>query len=234
MWLLYRLLKRRRDRLQGVSTPKRSRRARFLAHVPAIKTRFGSRSWFNMHDPYVDERDPRFMPGNDDDLLGYLPDKPPPAAVPQMRTIHADEAGYYNTATTTMHPADAHQGNGGMPSPDEAPDSPTETPLSSAFGNGTYMAPAERRAPPTERRPEEDLPPPPPVALYRDTVYTESSEASSAPRFRTVNSWVRHQNGRVQRVPPPPVPEQGYGFMMPDGEEGRRVVVAPQGVGYAT
>lgn len=160
----------------------------------------------------------------DDELLGYLPDEPVRAATapaPQMRVINVDSAGYY---TTTMRTSDA---NRTIPTQEQVPYSLTETSLSSAFGNGTYMAPTELH------------PPPPPyshpqTASHRDTVYTQSSDASSLPRFRTVNSWVRQQTGRVRRSTPPPVPEQGYGLMMPDGEEPRRVVVAPQGVGYAT
>ncbi|KAJ6781144.1 hypothetical protein PWT90_04863 [Aphanocladium album] len=78
----------------------------------------------------------------------------------------------------------------------------------------------------------------------RDTVYTEASE-DSPPRFRTVNSWVRQQSGRVKREKqreedaatksgtPPPVPaippEQEFRLMMPDGEEPRRVEDTPAG-----
>lgn len=73
----------------------------------------------------------------------------------------------------------------------------------------------------------------------RDTVYTEASEDSGPPRFRTVSAWVRQQSGRVKREKqreqdaadesgtPPPVPaippEQEFRLMMPDGEEPRRV-----------
>lgn len=76
----------------------------------------------------------------------------------------------------------------------------------------------------------------------RDTVCTEASE-DTPPRFRTVNSWVRQQSGRVKREKqreedaatesgtPPPVPaippEQEFRLMMPDGEEPRRVEDTP-------
>lgn len=72
----------------------------------------------------------------------------------------------------------------------------------------------------------------------RDTVYTEASE-DSPPRFRTVNSWVRQQTGRVTRekqreedvarttgeAPPVPAlpPEQDFRLMMTDAQEPRRV-----------
>lgn len=65
---------------------------------------------------------------------------------------------------------------------------------------------------------------------YRDTVYTTTSE-DMPPRFRTVNSWVNQQTGRVRRAEQrtnediPPVPsmpaEERYTMMM-DDEEPRR------------
>ncbi|KAM3537505.1 hypothetical protein ARSEF1564_009571 [Beauveria bassiana] len=82
----------------------------------------------------------------------------------------------------------------------------------------------------------------------RDTVFTEASE-DSPPRFRTVNSWVRQQSGRVKRAKqreqdaadesgtPPPVPaippEQDFRLMMPDGEVPRRVEDTETGEGDA-
>jgi len=80
-------------------------------------------------------------------------------------------------------------------------------------------------------------------ANKRDTVYTQSSE-DMPPRFRSVNSWVDQQSGRVKRAQErdqaqPPVPqmpgyagvpgihnppnEQRYEMMMPDDEQPRRV-----------
>lgn len=69
-------------------------------------------------------------------------------------------------------------------------------------------------------------------AGQRDTVYTTTSEDMPA-RYRSVNSWVNQQTGRVQRqherdsneeVPPVPSlpPEQRLTMMMDDGEEPRR------------
>lgn len=73
----------------------------------------------------------------------------------------------------------------------------------------------------------------------RDTVYTQSSE-DSPPRFRTVNSWVNQQTGRVRRaeqraneeIPPVPgvpipgvhnpPPEPEMTMMMDDGQTPRR------------
>lgn len=69
----------------------------------------------------------------------------------------------------------------------------------------------------------------------RDTVYTTTSE-DMPPRFRTVNSWVNQQTGRVRRAEQraeediPPVPsmpaEERYTMMM-DDEEPRRPDAAP-------
>ncbi|KAJ0118332.1 hypothetical protein J7T55_009115 [Diaporthe amygdali] len=68
----------------------------------------------------------------------------------------------------------------------------------------------------------------------RDTVYTTTSE-DMPPRFRTVNSWVNQQTGRIRRAEQranediPPVPsmpaEERYTMMM-DDEEPRRPDVA--------
>lgn len=69
-------------------------------------------------------------------------------------------------------------------------------------------------------------------AGQRDTVYTTTSEDMPA-RYRSVNSWVNQQTGRVQRqqdraadedVPPVPSlpPEERLTMMMDDGEEPRR------------
>ncbi|KAF4975758.1 hypothetical protein FZEAL_7492 [Fusarium zealandicum] len=72
----------------------------------------------------------------------------------------------------------------------------------------------------------------------RDTVSTVAS-MDVRPRFRTVNSWVKQQNGHLRRAerqqssnsdgdtPPVPVltapPEQEFKLMMPDGERPRPV-----------
>jgi hypothetical protein len=229
IWALVRFFKRRRrDDSPGPSPsmPKPSRRVRFLAHVPILKTRFANRSWFNIDDPYVDDNEAGAF-ARDDDLLGYLPEKPPAVAAentPQLRLINVDDTGYYTT--TTMQSGDTNQA---IASQNQPLYSPTASTLSSAFGNGTFMAPTEPHPPPAARHPDKDHLRPP---GYRDTVYTESSEVSSVPRFRTVNSWVRHQTSRLRQSPPPPMPDHGYG-VTGDEEEPKRVVVAPQGVGYA-
>lgn len=212
VWALVRFFKRRRrDDSPGPSPPmpKPSRGVRFLAHIPILRTRFANRSWLNIDEPYVDDRDARAF-ARDDDLLGYLPEKPPAVAAenaPQLRLINVDGTGYYTTTTTTATTMQAADTNQAIASQNQPLYSPTASTLSSAFGNGTFMAPTELHPPPAARHPEQDHLRPP---GYRDTVYTESSEVSSVPRFRTVNSWVRHQTSLVrQPSPPPPMPDHG-------------------------
>ena len=103
--------------------------------------------------------------------------------------------------------------------------------LSSGFGDGDIIMPPPQAATSpahrTSRAPSEMLSG---GESRRDTVYTEVSE-DSTPRFRTVNSWVRQQSGRLRRAqddaPPVPLlpPEQDFRLMMPDGEIPRKVDV---------
>ncbi|KAM0281838.1 hypothetical protein ACHAQH_003327 [Verticillium albo-atrum] len=122
--------------------------------------------------------------------------------------------------------------------------------LSSGFGDGDIIVPGLQPPPPTSHpmRPTQNA-----MGRYswvsksgssnRETIYTETSE-DLPPRFRTVNSWVNQQTGRVKRaqgrggdeeedVPPVPglpaalgknimPPEPQFNMMMPDGEEPRR------------
>lgn len=80
------------------------------------------------------------------------------------------------------------------------------------------------------------------MSLRPATMISEIS-AETAPRFRTVNSWVRHQNDRGSRpgtrgdgdappLPRPP-PEQEYNLMMSDEQEPRRVEGQLPGIGKA-
>lgn len=158
------------------------------------------------------------------ELLGYLPDKPPAAAAP-FPARRMDEKGYqgdtFGHNTTTFIRTSQTEAQ---------PYSPTETSLSSGFGNGTYIPPTPLHPPP---RVQIDPPPiPSDEPAQRDTIYTQASEASSVPRFRTVNSWVRQQTRKKAED----VPEQGYGLMSPDEQMPRRVqwnIVRPEGVGFA-
>lgn len=224
---------RRRSRKNKDSDPN-SRLRRF-------KLPFGGnsrdRAWEEISDEklYGNEKD---VGMNGNDLLAYLPDKPAAAAqtpTPRIGLTQGDGQGYYtvregegdtfgnNNSTTFLRMSRASELR-----PPQAPYSPTESSLSSAFGNGTYIPPTPLHPPPRVQI----QPPTTDTYSQRDTVYTQSSEASSIPRFRTVNSWVRQQT----RKRADEVPEQGYGLMAPDGEVPRMVqhhVVRPEGVGFA-
>ncbi|RDA94503.1 hypothetical protein CP533_2731 [Ophiocordyceps camponoti-saundersi (nom. inval.)] len=124
--------------------------------------------------------------------------------------------------------------------------------LSSGFGDGDIIMPPAVMGTATTTT-VTAVAVPPPVASrssvstasrsYRDTVYTETTEASedAVPRFRTINSWVRQQSGRIKRAkmtasdaPPLPnaPPEQDFRLMMPDNEEPRRVDETASPSGY--
>lgn len=238
-----------------------SRRVRMLAKVPYLKERLANRAWINVDDsPAFDEKT-AYKPGSDFDILGYLPDRPTGAMLPTRRaeSTEGEEEGqtfgiigaHYVDARgqhisqpapeydygTTMQSQDQQQTVSSLSS-DQQPRGPESryssgSSLSSAFGNGTHIPPTPMHPlhpPPAHHRnePAEAVAPEPPTR--RDTVYTQSSIASSVPRFRTINSWVRQQTGRIKDQPP--MPEPRFTMMMQDGEEPRRVVVAPNGVGY--
>ena len=128
--------------------------------------------------------------------------------------------------------------------------------LSSGFGDGEMVVPgaAVKPSPPpagSTTTPRQSAVLAPPRFSWmsqsrRDTVYTQSSEDSPA-RFRSVDSWVNQQTGRVRRAQQrererqdaPPVPtipgqlglpgihnppvEQSFNMMMGDDEVPRRV-----------
>lgn len=123
--------------------------------------------------------------------------------------------------------------------------------LSSGFGDGDIIMPPQAAAtvkPYQPSRLSAGTDTAEQQSRNRDTVYTEASE-DTPPRFRTVNSWVRQQTGRVKRekqreeqtasengtAPPVPSlpPEQEFKLMMPDGEEPRRVEDTDANIGMA-
>ena len=251
-WFVYRHIRRRRDPSPPSPPPpypegpQPSRRVRLLAHVPFLKSRFADRTWFTIDEPYfasaseIGDEKHRSMTGTD--LLCYMPDAAPLAAPPRAAgvgvgvgapivrrsVLDGDDKGYYTYDSSGAQPSSGVR--------DQPPWSPTESSLSSGFGNGTYIPPTPLHPP--NRRAQQaagqgNLQPPVP-AIRRDTMYTEVSVASSVPRFRTVKSWVKQQRGRVGDDRTEAVPEQDYGLMMPDEEVPRRVEGSSQsGVGHA-
>lgn len=179
-----------------------------LARLP-----FGSsKSWQNIDHSYMDEK--RNM-----DLLGYMPDAPPPVLHRGSQSdvdysfhpVYAKGAPSQYTETIQGQTVELYRSErDSRASHKSSPRryEPSESSLSSAFGNGTHVPPT-----PSMHQPR-----------GRDTVYTQASEATTVPRFRTINSWVQQQGDRTKKNPVPvPVPEQRFTMMMPDGELPRRV-----------
>ncbi|KAK2046333.1 hypothetical protein LZ31DRAFT_204501 [Colletotrichum somersetense] len=153
---------------------------------------------------------------------------------------------YFNQSELARQPSDAYD-----PARRQVNRASELSSISSGFGDGDIIVPG---------MPGMVLQPPPPVSQplrasrmgndrmswanrsNRETVYTEASE-DLPPRFRTVDSWVNQQTGRVKRaqarpqtdedIPPVPglpagtgqngmPPEPQFTMMMPDGEVPRR------------
>ncbi|EFQ25284.1 uncharacterized protein GLRG_00428 [Colletotrichum graminicola M1.001] len=153
---------------------------------------------------------------------------------------------YFNQSELARQPSDAYD-----PARRQVNRASELSSISSGFGDGDIIVPG---------MPGMVLQPPPPVSQSlrasrmdndrvswanksnRETVYTEASE-DLPPRFRTVDSWVNQQSGRVKRaqarpqtdedIPPVPglpagtgqngmPPEPQFTMMMPDGEVPRR------------
>jgi hypothetical protein len=136
-------------------------------------------------------------------------------------TTQEDDTNAYNTINTFNN-------TGTMNSSNEDPlayYARSESTLSSAFGNGTYVCPTPLFKPGAEQS-------------VRDSTITQSTVSVGSdgrPRFRTVSAWVRYQTNRVERqsqVPDMP-PEQDFEMMLPDDQSPRRVDELPQGgAGY--
>ncbi|KAK0623578.1 hypothetical protein B0T14DRAFT_184279 [Immersiella caudata] len=153
-------------------------------------------------------------------------------------------AAYYSQTDLARAPSDATRRDGNRTS--------VLSSLSSGFGDGDIIVPGA--VPPVPQVPAKAYPnttAPAPNGYprfswmsqepgKRDTVYTQASE-DQPPRFRSVNSWVDQQTGRIKRAQqnaPPAVPnahgtvgipgihnpprEEGFDMMM-DDEKPRRV-----------
>ncbi|KAF4512189.1 hypothetical protein G6O67_001363 [Ophiocordyceps sinensis] len=211
------------------------------SRIPVLRERVGKRSWANIDKPYGEAYWEKTFPVSNESPQGG------------GKGIHV------RTAVTTRS---GHEGQSNLSLTRQAPQQPTAlktgtrsrhhmsgisdiSSLSSGFGDGDIiMPPAHGTAYSTATTTTaEPLAVPAPVAQRasisdvsqrRETVYTEASE-DPLPRFRTINSWVRQQSGRIKRAnqrdmtasdaPPVPSmpPEQDFRLMMPDEEEPRRV-----------
>jgi hypothetical protein len=170
-----------------------------------------------------------------------------------LRSGVGGPGAFFNQSELARQPSDAYD-----PARRQVNRASELSSLSSGFGDGDIIVPSGLQTGNDLLMPQ----PPPPLEkslrtsqslvgrfswssrVTRDTVYTQSSE-DSPPRFRTVNSWVNQQTGRIKRaaqrnegeeadVPPVPgvpmsagqyamPPEPQYNMMMPDGETPRKV-----------
>jgi hypothetical protein len=153
---------------------------------------------------------------------------------------------FFNQSEMSRRPSDAYE-----PTRRQVNRASELSSLSSGFGDGGDILVPESATVKTSRmsqlRSATNLPTPGGRFSWqsqgkRETVYTEASE-DWPPRFRSVNSWVSQQAGRIRRqqskddAPPVPAlpgqlgipavanapPEQSYNLMMADGEVPRPV-----------
>jgi hypothetical protein len=224
-FIFWRVIKRRRQsrflKPFIASAKPRRRRERLLTKVPFLHEHLVNRGWITVQDAQYDEKRPSTVPSFD--LLGYMPDKPIRAMFTTRRSgstdVESQERGnntfgivgapYQNDMKGQSFSYQQHIVSpiSSDQDPPGSPYQPSESSLSSAFGNGTHIPPTPLHPPPAYRRNEDDraAAAAPDVAgtSKRDTVYTQTSEASSVPRFRTVSSWVRQQTSRIQEPPMP-------------------------------
>lgn len=227
---------------------------RLAAKMPILRNRFADRGWVGLDEPYSDdfaEKKPHSSSQQE-------------AAIESPIAVQSSSTRSSATAPSKTHVQEQPKGGGLMPKPSISSTAPQInltlpstfgqqrlsdlSSLSSGFGDGDIIMPqptanvkpyqTSRLSTGTEAE----------QSQKRDTVYTEASE-DTPPRFRTVNSWVRQQTGRVKRAkqreeqtanetglaPPVPSlpPEQEFRLMMPDGEEPRRVEDVHLNIGTA-
>ncbi|KAH9216344.1 hypothetical protein DL95DRAFT_120042 [Leptodontidium sp. 2 PMI_412] len=157
--------------------------------------------------------------------------------VPNSSLADYNNTGHKNTLLSrqpgTQNTSFTQQTMGGFdPNPREANHMSYMSSLSSGFGDGliipepTVNGGASRQTYRQSRNPgvsrfswSTAAPQTPGLKGDRDTIYTTTS-TDSAPRFRTINSWVAHQAGRVDKqeqsgvpsMPPLPPSLQGTGL----------------------
>ncbi|KAL3955960.1 hypothetical protein ACCO45_008806 [Purpureocillium lilacinum] len=215
------------------------------SRVPVLKDKLAKRTWSNLEKPYDDAYWEKQLP-----YTGAASEKPNGITVHTAivrESVVGDNQGF---AGLTRHgPSQSisstqPQFNNTLRSNYQVRNGRMSeiSSLSSGFGDGDIiMPPPNAKTTITAAR----LTVPAPAATRssvseisqrRETMYTEASE-DPIPRFRSINSWVRQQTGRVKRAkqrevaasdaPPVPnmPPEQEFRLMMPDGEEPRRAQV---------
>ncbi|UNI17251.1 hypothetical protein JDV02_003610 [Purpureocillium takamizusanense] len=250
VWVSWKCFKMRRGKkhsdnwLPATFSLERSKQiaVNLASRVPVLKDKVAKRTWSNLEKPYDEAYWEKQLPysgattGNPGGITVHtaivresvVDDNPGAAGLSRhgpSQSMSSTQPQFNNTLRSNYQVA-----NGRMSEISS---------LSSGFGDGDIiMPPPNSKTTVTAAR----LPVPPPAATRssvsemsqrRETTYTEASE-DPVPRFRSINSWVRQQTGRVKRAkqrevaasdaPPVPnmPPEQDFKLMMPDGEEPRR------------
>ncbi|PNY28664.1 Uncharacterized protein TCAP_01411 [Tolypocladium capitatum] len=242
-WLAWKCFKMRSRKDGAINWKPKQLMMDLASCVPILKKRFAKRSWSNIDKPHDDASWGKTLPASDARL-----ENPRGIAVHTAITTrseyeepkHASARGHGpNHSISSTQP----RFNQTLRSNYQVPHNRMSdiSSLSSGFGDGDIIIPPANNN--TTITTATHLAAPAPVAQRssvsdtsqrRDTMYTEAS-ADLVPRFRSINSWVRQQKGRVKRAKQRemvtgdalPVlsmpPEQEFRLMMPDGEEPRRV-----------
>ncbi|KAM4062304.1 hypothetical protein HRG_009154 [Hirsutella rhossiliensis] len=226
------------------------------SRIPVLRERVAKRSWANIDKPYDEAYWEKTFPVSSESPQGGGKGIHVHTAI----TTRSDPEGQSDLSLprqTPQQPMASQQApfKTGTRSRHQLSGISDISSLSSGFGDGDIiMPPAHGTGHSTATIiTAEPLAVPAPVeqrnsvsesSQRRETVYTEASE-DPLPRFRTINSWVRQQSGRIKRAnqrdmaasdaPPVPSmpPEQDFRLMMPDEEEPRRVEEATAEAGHA-
>lgn len=212
------------------------------SRIPVLKERVVKRSWATLDKPFDETYWEKTFPASNESPQGGGKGIHVHTAI----TTRSDPEGQADPSLPGQTPQQAHFKMSTRSRYQMSRISDISS-LSSGFGDGDIvMLPAHSTATTITA---EYLAIPSPVAQRasvseasqrRETVFTEASE-DPLPRFRTINSWVRQQSGRIKRAnqrdlvdsDAPPVPsmplEQDFMLMMPDEEEPRRVEEAGPG-----
>lgn len=247
----YKLRKRALARKDPLSQEHDFRKPNPLTKMPFFEKHFGPKEWYHIEEPSPRGSLDKKVNPNSAAWLSKRFEAPPYARTHERgsglkvdttvvtREVGNDEVSPTSTmlgGETAVYPSrEGSNRSSGINNVSSGPppySSPAQrqtvvsdmSSLSSGFGDGDIiMPPPATASSPAHRSNLSNA-----SDGNRDTVFTEASD-DSPPRFRTVNSWVRQQSGRVQRdESTPPVPvlpplEFDLGMMMPDGQTPRRV-----------
>lgn len=259
-WKLRKRSRKPRDPLsQDLDFRKPNPAQKILTKMPFFEKHFGPKEWYHIEDPSRNSMDKKLPPQPPAWVSRRFEAQPQPVAhdkpmglsglkietsisqhevgpdeVSPTSTMLGGETAVYSSNHNSNRSSEVN--NTASNPPPYAYPAQRQTvvsqmsSLSSGFGDGDIiMPPPQAATSPAHRSMASNSSNGSELNGNRDTVYTENTE-DSPPRFRTVNSWVRQQSGRVRRAQDdvlPPVPmlpplEQDLGMMMPDGQTPRR------------